>query len=124
MTTYKNVSFLGATNLPWMIDKGYIRRLAAKYLVGLLTESQRAVMFKKIFVQLFTVITDKEFQDLAKQNDKLTGSDIDRAFDFWKSELVKEGNKARHSRFCPFHQNKVVPCSEKDADESVTKLRR
>jgi SpoVK/Ycf46/Vps4 family AAA+-type ATPase len=124
MTTYKNVSFLGATNLPWMIDKGYIRRLAAKYLVGLPTESQRAVMFKKIFVQLFTVITDEEFQDLAKQNDKLTGSDIDRAFDFWKSELVKEGNKARHSQFCPFHQNKVVPCSEEDADESVTKLRR
>ena len=124
LSAFRNVSFLGATNLPWLIDRGYIRRFSVKYLVGLPTESQRAVMLKQIFGELFTVITDEEFQDLAKLTDKLSGSDIATAFDCLKSELVEEGNKARHFRYCPFRRNKVVPCSEEDADESVTKLRR
>jgi SpoVK/Ycf46/Vps4 family AAA+-type ATPase len=76
ITTHTNVSFLCATNLPWSLDAGFIRRFASKHLVGLPNEQQRAVIFKKLFGQIFSVITDKEYNQIAQKYDGLSGSDI------------------------------------------------
>jgi SpoVK/Ycf46/Vps4 family AAA+-type ATPase len=124
MTTYKNVCFLCATNLPWSLDAGYVRRFSSKYLVELPTEQQRAVMFKKLFGQIFNLISDDEFNQLAKKYVGLSGSDIKCCFNFYKAKIDTETRDATHFKFCPYRRGLVVPCSPDDEDKSVREIKR
>ncbi len=72
MMTSKNVILLCVTDLPWTLDNRFITCFTSQYLLDLSTESQMAVMFKKIFGELFTVITDEKFLELAQKNDRLS----------------------------------------------------
>jgi len=124
MTTHKNVSFLCATNFPWSLDAGYIRRFASKHMVGLPNKLQRAVILKQLFGQIFSVITDEEYNQLASPYKGLSGSDIFQCYNCWTSALYTELRKATHFKVCPYRRNIVVPCSPDDADETVEKIRR
>jgi len=124
MMTSKNVILLCVTDLPWTLDNRFIRCFTSQYLVDLPTESQRAVMFKQIFGELFTVITDEEFLELAQKNDRLSGCDITRCFNNWVCVILSEEYHATHFKICPYRLNKVVPCSPDDADESVKEIKR
>ena len=124
MTTHRNVSFLCATNFPWYLDAGYIRRFASKHMVGLPNKFQRAVIFKKLFGQMFSVITDAEYNQLASKCDGLSGSDISECYNNWRSALYSELRKATHFKVCPYRRNIVVPCSPQDADETVEQIKR
>jgi vacuolar protein-sorting-associated protein 4 len=124
ITTYKNVSLLCATNLPWRLDDGYIRRFTELLLVDLPGELTRAVMLKKKFGEMFTVVSDDEYLQLAKKTEGLSGADISRCFQSWRSKLDAEAADATHFRICPYRGNKVIPCSPDDPDDSVRKTSR
>jgi SpoVK/Ycf46/Vps4 family AAA+-type ATPase len=124
ITNFKNVSLLCATNFPWRLDDGYIRRFTELLLVDLPGELTRAVMLKKKFGEMFTIVTDDEYLQLAKKIDGLSGADINRCFQSWRSKLDHEADEATHFRICPYRWNKVIPCSADDPDDSVRKISR
>jgi hypothetical protein len=78
-------------------------------------------MLKKKFGEMFTVVSDDEYLQLAKKTEGLSGADISRCFQSWRSKLDAEAADATHFRICPYRGNKVIPCSPDDPDDSVRK---
>jgi len=81
-------------------------------------------MLKKKFGEMFTVVSDDEYLQLAKKTEGLSGAEINCCFQFWRSKLDQEAEDATHFRICPYRGNKVIPCSPDDPDDSVRKTSR
>ncbi len=69
------IVILGATNRPWEIDSAFRRRFEKRIYVGMPEYEARVVIFK-LHTKGVELDTDVNFDKLAKETDKFSGSDI------------------------------------------------
>jgi SpoVK/Ycf46/Vps4 family AAA+-type ATPase len=70
-----HVYVIGATNKPWDLDWGFIRRFQKRILVPLPDHHTRLMMFKLYTTNLF-LATDVDLHELARISEGFSGSDI------------------------------------------------
>jgi SpoVK/Ycf46/Vps4 family AAA+-type ATPase len=70
-----HVYVIGATNKPWDLDWGFIRRFQKRILVPLPDHHTRLMMFKLYTTNLF-LSTDVDLHELARISEGFSGSDI------------------------------------------------
>eukprot|EP00760_Papus_ankaliazontas_P031918 PhM_4_TR5534/c0_g1_i1/m.102718/K07767/KATNA1; katanin p60 ATPase-containing subunit A1 len=71
----KLVIVLGATNMPWEIDDGFLRRLSKRIYIPLPNPSSRVELLK-ITTKGITIGDDVKYEDIASSMDNYSGSDI------------------------------------------------
>ncbi|NVM03809.1 MAG: ATP-binding protein [Candidatus Helarchaeota archaeon] len=71
----QGIVILGATNRPWEIDSAFRRRFEKRIYVGMPEYEARVVIFK-LHTQGVEMNIDVNFEKLAKQTEKFSGSDI------------------------------------------------
>mmetsp|Transcript_19492 Transcript_19492/g.28022 ORF Transcript_19492/g.28022 Transcript_19492/m.28022 type:complete len:451 (+) Transcript_19492:75-1427(+) len=108
--TQGGVLVLGATNVPWELDPAMRRRFEKRVYIALPETGARTYMFKVHLGNTPHDITDEEFEDLGRQTEGYSGSDI--------SVLVREA-LMEPLRKCQvakqFYQNEAgmfLPCVE------------
>ncbi|KAK6890643.1 Protein SAP1 [Candida tropicalis] len=70
------VLVLGATNMPWSIDEAARRRFSKKLYIPLPEDETRSNQIKKLLKFQNSNLSDEEINELTKQTDGFSGSDI------------------------------------------------
>jgi SpoVK/Ycf46/Vps4 family AAA+-type ATPase len=80
---------IGATNVPWRIEKAFIRRFQLRIYVPLPDYRTRLQMFK-LFSRDLELASDVSFEELAEATDGYSGSDIKDLFRAVQMKIVRE----------------------------------
>jgi ATP-dependent 26S proteasome regulatory subunit len=121
MSTYTDISIIATTNLPWNLDSAFIRRFSNHCLLDMPTEKEKEVMLRYCTRSLFLLLTELDFEALAKQLDGYSGSDIKLICTKIYQFQTHVERSARYFKFCPLRKDKLVPCFSSDKDPSVSK---
>ena len=123
MSTYKEINIIATTNLPWTLDLAFLRRFNKCILLDLPTRAEREVMLKYCLKSLFTMLTDRDYKELAQLTDGYTGSDMTEVnIKVWEL-LAEQMSMARYFKLCPYRKVKIIACTSTDPDPSVKKCR-
>lgn len=94
----ENIFFIGATNMPWMIDAGFARRFKKAFYIAMPTKEDRKEIFKLKLAKIRHSVTPSDEEFIASHTHGFTGDDLGR--------LIEEANQ--------------MPCSKIKAGEYFT----
>eukprot|EP01026_Neomeris_dumetosa_P080686 TRINITY_DN896_c0_g1_i1.p1 TRINITY_DN896_c0_g1~~TRINITY_DN896_c0_g1_i1.p1 ORF type:complete len:391 (+),score=74.19 TRINITY_DN896_c0_g1_i1:372-1544(+) len=109
------VMIMGATNLPYALDKAIRRRFVRRVYIPLPDQAARAHLFKVHIGDTPNELVDGDYQVLAENTEGFSGSDISVIVNDALMEPVRKTQDATHFKLVTVDgQQKYVPCSSGD----------
>lgn len=105
-----SVLVLGASNVPWDLDAAIRRRFEKRVYISLPEAPARAYMFKLHTGDTPHNLTDKDFDELGKQAEGASGSDIEVIVKEALMEPLRRCQQAR--QFLVDENDKYIPCEK------------
>lgn len=75
-STNEGVLLLGATNMPWELDRALLRRLEQRVYIPLPDTAARTAMLRSHFKGVRHALSDSDFVQLGKRTEGYSGSDL------------------------------------------------
>eukprot|EP00049_Salpingoeca_infusionum_P011830 m.208122 g.208122 ORF g.208122 m.208122 type:complete len:464 (+) comp15038_c2_seq8:288-1679(+) len=92
----RNVFLLCATNCPWELDSAFIRRFQKRVFVGLPSTCERQLLLTKLLETVPHSLSSEQLEELGKETDGYSGSDIANIVADGVMEPVRELQMATH----------------------------
>jgi len=119
MNNLKDIYIVAATNYPWKMDKAFRRRFPYIIHLGLPDTNDIALIIKYMLRKDITLITDRQYMEIAKKMKGYTPGDILKIKTGLLQKKTYEMTYNNYYKESEFFPHCLTPCNKLDPDAKV-----